>query len=248
MVGEGERLVPELGRLRRELLGLGRPVEERVRASGSGARRSRPSTLRAVVEIGEGELIFSERRARCHAPRRRRAARCASKCAPLRPGQRRRSTSMRDTPRRFSSSRESSRSGSRIGDAPDRPRDLGVRPARGRARIRGDGRRAGAVPRPPRAGLGTSSATTSDGSSAAAASTNSRRPSTPPPIPVSSSSDERDGEEGETITDRPERRATCSWTPTSSRDRSSLRRRRARRAAARPPRATPTRSSSSRAS
>ena len=31
VVGEGERLVPELGRLRRELLGLGRPVQERER-------------------------------------------------------------------------------------------------------------------------------------------------------------------------------------------------------------------------
>ena len=39
VVGERERLVPELGGARGELLGLRRPVEERVRRVRSGARR-----------------------------------------------------------------------------------------------------------------------------------------------------------------------------------------------------------------
>ena len=43
VVGEGERLVPELGRLRRELLGLGRPVEERVRRMTVQLGVARPS-------------------------------------------------------------------------------------------------------------------------------------------------------------------------------------------------------------
>ena len=42
VVGERERLVAELGCPRRELLGLGRPVEEASTRSDSAARRSRP--------------------------------------------------------------------------------------------------------------------------------------------------------------------------------------------------------------
>ena len=58
VVGERERLVPELRRPRRELLRLRRAVQERVRRVSSAARRSPPLGCRKMVEIGTGEVIF----------------------------------------------------------------------------------------------------------------------------------------------------------------------------------------------
>ena len=119
--------------------------------------------------------------------------------------------------------------------ASGRPRDLGVRPARGRAHVRGDGRRAGAVPRPPRSGLGLRRLRPRLGSRRSTSGPRSDAVARDPGLVVVRRAG---GSEGDTITDRPGRRATVLVEADElTISEFALRPGRARRAAARPPRA-----------
>ena len=205
VVGERERLVSELRRARRELLRLRRAVEERVRRVRVELDVTGHLGCRKMVEIGEGERHLRQPEARRHAPRGHRAARRGRRARRSRLGKfvaARPCTARRGAVRLRGRAHAPAR-GSRASRS---ARDLGVRPARDRAHVRGDGRRAGAVPRPPRSGLGLRRlrpwrrrARVRPASRAGC-----RRRATP----GSSSSAERAEPRATTITDRPERRAT----------------------------------------
>ena len=74
VVRERERLVPELGGARGELLRLRRSVEERVRRVAVELDVA-SSRLQILLEIGAGEVILRSGKLDVDAPRRRRAAR-----------------------------------------------------------------------------------------------------------------------------------------------------------------------------
>ena len=153
VVGECQRLVSQVRRARRELLRLRRAVEERVRRVAVQLDVAGHLGCRKMVEIGEGEVIFGspkldvtlladiEQLAAVARARRARLGKfvAARPCPACRGAVRLRGRA--HAPAR----------GSR---AFDRTRDLGVRPTRDHAYVRGDGRSAGPVPRPPRSGLG----------------------------------------------------------------------------------------------
>ena len=106
-----------------------------------------------MVEIREGERIFWARGARRDPPRRHRAGRrrrgaAGSACGSTPP------LHVHAGTRGVVRPRGRARVPARGPRTPRRRRDLGLRPARGRAHVRGDRQRAGAFPRPPRPSCG----------------------------------------------------------------------------------------------